>query len=146
MNKTQKGACFGLGTNALLLVFIIDIFIRMFRIEKPHPTWLWFWCSLILGFMTLALIWIFRKQSPTEVEFDERDSLIKKRAVTVSFVSVWPLLIVVSFIATHIVGDAGSIPVSLLPIMHIGVFLIVMLVYSAVVLVQYGGGGKDGRE
>ncbi len=146
MNKTQKGGCFILGTNALFLAFVIDVLIKMFSIEKPKPTWLLLWGSLILGYMIISLIIVFRKQNPAEVESDERDSLIKKKAVSVSFVAVWPLLVVAGFIATRIVGDDGSIPVSLLPIIHIGVFLVIMLIYPAAILVQYGLGGKNGSQ
>ena len=93
---------------------------------------------LILGFLGMSAIFIFRKQSPAEVAFDERDNLIKKKAVRVSFVSLLILLFAASIVPSIIVGDWGSIPASLLPIINFNVFLIAMLIYSIAVLVQYG--------
>ncbi len=96
--------------------------------------------------MGMAAVWLRIKQSPAEVNSDERDELIKKRAVLVSFASVWILLIAATIIPWFAVGQDGSIPVCLLPIINFGVFLIVMLVHSIAVLVQYGWGGKDGEK
>jgi len=39
------------------------------------------------------------------------------------------------------IGQDGSIPVYLLPIINFGIFLIVMLTYSTAILVQYGRWG-----
>jgi hypothetical protein len=52
-------------------------------------------------------------------------------------------LFAASIIPSFVAGDAGSIPVCLLPIINLGVFIIVMLVYSTAVLVQYGWGIKE---
>lgn len=148
MNKTQKGAWFSLGIAVLLLVFIIIIFIGMFSFlaEADAAKLARVWSLMILFFMGVSVIFIRKKQSPAEVESDERDSLIKKRAVLVSFVSIWILLIASSIIPEFIVGDTGSIPVCLLPIINLSIFLIAMFIYSVAVLVQYGRGGKDGRQ
>ncbi|MHC4619338.1 MAG: hypothetical protein ACYTEQ_16455 [Planctomycetota bacterium] len=83
-----------------------------------------------------------RKQSPTEVDTDERDRLIKYRAVVACFVSVWVLLATASAIPSFVIGAKGSIPVWLLVFINVGVLLISMLVYCAAILVQYGRPGK----
>jgi len=93
---------------------------------------------VILFFMGISAVLLRIKQSRAEVDFDERDNSIKKNAVLVSFVSLWVLLFAASIIPGFVAGDAGSIPVCLLPIINFGVFLIVMLVYSVAILVQYG--------
>jgi hypothetical protein len=77
------------------------------------------------------------------VDFDERDVAVKKNAVLVSFVSLWVLLLAASIIPCFVGGDEGAMPVCLLPIINLGVFLVVMLIYSIAILVQYGHGGKD---
>ena len=143
MNKTQKGAWFTLLMVVLLLVFLGYILLAMFTPGEPPKTFAKFWSLLVLGLMVFSLIWLRIKQSPAEVDSDERDELIKKRAVTVSFVSVWILLIVSTIATMHVVGDNGSVTVYVLPILNFGVFLGVGLVYSVAVLVQYHRGGKD---
>ncbi len=81
----------------------------------------------------------------SEVESDERDDLIKKRAVIASFVTVWILLAGVTVVPRFVVGIKGLIPVWLLAFINLGVFLGAVLVYLVAVLVQYGWGGKDGE-
>ena len=76
------------------------------------------------------------------MNFDERDNTIKKNAVLVSFVGLWILLFVSSIVPSFVAGDEGSIQVCLLPIINLGVFLIVMLIYSVAILVQYDRQGK----
>ena len=93
-------------------------------------------------FIAASIIFLRKKQSPAEPDFDERDNLIKKRAVLASFVSVWLLLAATTIIPRLIVGQDGSIPVWTLPLINLGVFLIAMLVYSVAILIQYGLGGE----
>ena len=98
-----------------------------------------------LGSLGIPIIFLRKKQSPREVDKDERDSLIEKRAVIAAFVSVWILLFVATIIPRFIVGLDGSIPVWSLAFINIGILLIVLFVYSIAVLVQYGWGGKGGE-
>ena len=146
MNKTQKGAWFTLLMAVLLLVFLGYILLAMFTPGEPPKTFAKFWSLLVLGLMVFSLIWFRIKQSPAEVDSDERDELIKKRAVTVSFVSVWILLIASTIATMSIVGDNGSVTVYVLPILNFGVFLGVGLVYSVAILTQYGWRDKDGEK
>jgi hypothetical protein len=143
MNKTQKGAWFTFGVAILLLTFGLIIFTQMFAAGATSITLVRIWMLVILFFMGISAVLLRIKQSRAEVDFDERDNSIKKNAVLVSFVSLLVLLFAASIIPSFVAGDAGSIPVCLLPIINLGVFLIVMLVYSAVVLVQYGWGIKE---
>ena len=138
MNKTQKGAWFTLVITILFLAFGLIIFTRMFAPGATSTKLIRIWSFANLFFMAILVVWLRIKQSRAEVDSDERDELIKKRAVLVSFTSVWILLIAATIIPWFVVGQKGSIPVCLLPIINFGVFLVVMLVYSAVVLVQYG--------
>lgn len=145
MNKTQKVAWFNLvGT---LLCFAMGIYIGVIFILRRLPggferSWgfLAFW--LVTG---IAIIFIRKKQSPGEPDFDERDNTIKKNAVLASFVSVWILLFVSSIIPRFIVGPDGSVPAWLLPIVNLGVFLGALLVYNVAILVQYGWGARGDK-
>ncbi len=138
MNRTQKGAWFTFGVSILLLTFGLIIFTQMFTPGATSITLVRIWLLVILFFMGISAVLLRIKQSRAEVDFDERDNSIKKNAVLVSFVSLWVLLFAASIIPGFVAGDAGSIPVCLLPIINFGVFLIVMLVYSVAILVQYG--------
>lgn len=143
MNKTQKGAWFTFGAAILLLTFGLIIFTQMFTAGATSITLVRVWLLVILFFMGISAVLLRIKQSRAEVDFDERDNSIKKNAALVSFVSLWVLLFAASIIPGFVAGDTGSIPVCLLPIINFGVFLIVMLVYSVAILVQYGWGIKE---
>ncbi len=143
MNRTQKGAWFTFGVAILLLTFGLIIFTQMFAAGATSITLVRIWLLVILFFMVISTVLLRIKQSRAEVDFDERDNSIKKNAVLVSFVSLWVLLSAASIIPSFVAGDAGSIPVCLLPIINFGVFIIVMLVYSTAILIQYGRGIKE---
>ena len=140
MNKTQKGAWFTLGAAILLLVFGAIIYAAMFAPGSRTAgtglvkVWVWF----ILVFLAGGAALVHWKRRPSDVDFDERDSAIKKNAVLVSFILLWILLFAAIIIPYFLVGEGGSVPVCLLPIITVGVFLIVMLIYSLAVLFQYG--------
>jgi hypothetical protein len=139
MNRTQKGALFTAGITLLLLALgVVVIPVQTVTSVKVFRIWL----LVISLFIIISVIWLRIKQSRAEVDFDERDNAIKKNAVMVSFISLWALLMAASFIPNFIVGDNGAIPVCFLPVINFGVFLIVMLVYSVTILVQYGRGAK----
>jgi len=144
MNKTQKGAWFTLGVAILLIVFGAIIYGGMFapgsRTAGTGLVKVWIW--LILVFLAGGAALVHWKRRPSEVDFDERDSNVKKNAVLVAFVALWILLFAASIIPSFVAGDAGSIPVCLLPIINISVFLIVMLVYSFAILLQYALAAK----
>ncbi len=147
MNKTQKIAWFNLVGALLCFALGIYIAVEVFILRRLPEGFGRFWGLPAFWLITgIAIIFLRKKQSPAEVDSDERDNFIKRRAVLASFVSVWILLFASSMIPRFIVGQDGSIPVWLLPIINLGVFFIVMLVYSVAVLVQYGRGGKDGEK
>ena len=148
MNKTQKGAWVGL----IISLFFIAINIWAISTSnfsnfnltdfeqttsRPLPMWLGFIVAVA------AVVFMRKKQSPAETGSDERDELIKRRAVLVSFVAVWVLLIIACVIPRFIVGKDGLIPVSILPVIVLGIVLIVLSIFSVAVLVQYGRGGKE---
>ena len=147
MNKTQKVAWFNLVGILLCFAVLGHLFVEIFILKRlPEGFGRFFgllaYCLLLGG----AFIFLRRKQSPAEVDSDERDNLIKKRAVIASFVSVWVLLAAATIIPRFVVGVEGSIPVWLLAFINLGVLLIALLVYSVAVLVQYGWRDKDGEK
>jgi hypothetical protein len=143
MNKTQKVAWFNLVIVLLCFASNIQLGVEMFVLKRLPEGFGRSWGLLAFLLVEgIAIIFIRKKQSPTEPDSDERDELIKKRAGQISFVSVWLLLAAVILIAALILGEAGSIPVYLLTLIISGVFLTTLLIYSAAILVQYGWGRK----
>ncbi|MHC4426699.1 MAG: hypothetical protein ACYSYV_11470 [Planctomycetota bacterium] len=143
MNKTQKTAWFNLAGGLLCIGIHIWVVVR-FLILKTVPGGVErLWPMLVfLVFAVTSIILLRRRQSPAEVDSDERDRLIKYRAVVACFVSVWFLLAAATLIPRFVVGIKGSIPVWLLAFVNLGVLLIAMLVYCVAVLIQYGRGAK----
>jgi len=144
MNKTQKGAWFSLAAGLTCIASFGYIFVQFFVLRKqPGLTGVW---PLLVAYGVLLgvpIIFLRKKQSPQEVDKDERDGLIEKRAVIAAFVSIWILLFAATIIPRFIVGLDGSIPVWSLAFINVGILLIVLFVYSIAVLVQYGKGGKS---
>ncbi|MCE5186010.1 MAG: hypothetical protein LLF76_07795 [Planctomycetaceae bacterium] len=139
MNRAQKNAWFGLASflfsDLLLGVYFIVMFI-------PHGAPL----RIALGFCTPGvtllvlgiLLWRFRKrQSPLEPEQDERDRAIIHKAGVASFVSICALLIATATITAAIQGRDGTVPVTVLIVMQMGIFMAAMTIYFAAVVVQY---------
>ncbi len=148
MNKTQKSAIFCLVVFLIWAVVMAYPLISIFILKSwPESFFSRFWSMIAyFVFITTSIIFLRKKQSPNEPDFDERDDLIKKRAVLASFVSVWILLAAATAIPQFVIGIEGTIPVWLLTFINLGVLLGAMLVYSVAILVQYGRGGKDGEK
>jgi len=144
MNKTQKGAWFTLGVAILLLVFLAIIYAGMFAPggRMAGVGLVKVWSGFILVFLAGGAALVHWKRRPSEVDFDERDNTVRKNAVLVAFVGLWILLFAASIIPSFVAGDTGSIQVCLLPIINVGVFVVVMLIYSVAILVQYGLASK----
>jgi len=144
MNKTQKGAMAVLVITIVLLIFSITIPIAFFN-EKITVQILPL-AFFILAYITMGLSVIFfrRKQSPSEVDYDERDITIKRKAIFASYITLWILVFLVCTIPSIIPAlHIQTIPVSLLPIALFLMFIIVMLVYSLTILTQYSRKEKN---
>ena len=102
--------------------------------------------TLLFGLVVAWVIFIRKKQSPTEVETDERDKLIQTRAIVASFISVGILIALTCLILRFIVGISGTIAVWELTLINFLIFEVALLVYSVAILVQYGWGGEDGEK
>ena len=143
MNKTQKEAVANLIIWSLCLGFGFFLLVEIVFLKAIYYRFHLFYCLLMVTAIVLGLLFIFRKQSPKEVDSDERDRLIKLRAALVSFVSVWILLAVVTLTCRFAVGIEGAVSVWALSIINFVVFLAAMMIYWIAVLVQYGRGGKE---
>ena len=141
MNSTQKTALIFLfsvllGTVSFAYVGLILLFRRM----PPGPLGQIAAVSaalVTLLFIALTVLSITTRQSRVEPESDERDNMIKGKAITISFVCGWLLLAVVLLIRGITLGQAGSVPVYLPTVIHWGLFNMTLLIYSVMVLVPH---------
>jgi len=144
MNRTQKGALVNL-VGALINISVVVFLVVEIVVLKRLPGSFFekFWVPIAVCVISpILFIFYRRKQNPAEVEADERDKLIKKRAVLVSFVLVWILLAALTLSVQLVAGAEGSIPVWFFSIINVCMLLVVFLIYSVAVLIQYGWGGK----
>ncbi len=143
MNKAQKVAWFNLAMALLGVAIGVWVIVELVVLGRLPEGFAMAWPLIAFWLLVvIVIISLRKKQSPAEVDADERDNLIKSKAVLVSFVSVWILLYASSVIPWFVVGGEGSVPVFLLAFINVGILLVVMLVYSIAILVQYGWKSK----
>jgi len=90
----------------------------------------------VLGFAALAPV-LFKKEKG-KIELDERDLLIKKKAMLAAYSSFWVLFVLATMIPWFIIGPKGTITVNYLPWMVFGGMFVVTAVQAIVTLEQYG--------
>jgi len=146
MNKTQKSAWCGLVVTLTFLLLCLFLFIELTILKKMFFFMNLLGATLLFGLLVAWVIFICKKQSPTEVETDERDKLIQTRAIVASFISVGILIALTCLILRFIVGISGTIAVWELTLINFLIFEVALLVYSVAILVQYGWRGKDGEK
>lgn len=104
--------------------------------------------SAIIPFCLFVFVHFYRVFFPLkagEIAFDERDEQIKKRATMILFNIFWYAFILFCIIPILTIGN-GKIHV-----IYLGGALVVYgisfrIIWSIAVIVQYGRGGKDGKE
>jgi hypothetical protein len=145
MNRAQKSAWFGL-VAFLFSDMLLGIYFVVMFIPRGTPV------RAVLGFgvpaVTLAvlgiLLWRFRrKQSPVEPAQDERDRIINRNAVAVSFVGLCAMVTTAATVPIVILGGDGAVPVTALTVVQLGIFMAAMTIYFAAIVLQYRiDGGK----
>lgn len=136
MNRNQKMAWF----NLIVIVASLTISgtaIGISTILYGMPTALGG-----LGFLGIAALIgmspiLFRKRRG-QISFDERDQLIYKRATLAAYSTFWFFFTAACMIPWWILETGAKIRVVVLPCMLAGGFIIVQLVQSVTILVQYG--------
>ncbi len=143
MNKTQKSAWCGVVVTLTFLLLCLFLFIELAILKKMFFFMNLLGATLLFGLVVAWVIFICKKQSPTEVETDERDKLIQTRAMAVSFIFVGILLASTCLILRFTVGISGTIAVWELTLINFFIFYVALFVYSVAILIQYGRGGKE---
>lgn len=148
MNKTQKQAWFNLAGSLLALAVILYILITALLLKRlPSEDFLgkYFFLAVYCAVLVVSLTFMRKKQSLAEPDFDERDIVIKQRAIQYSYVSVWLIFFAACVSVFIVLGLDGYVPVFMLPLALVLLFLIVQLIYCVSILLQYRGGRKDGE-
>ena len=135
MNKAQKTAWYVLFMSVVLLAIVVAVVVG----RIPRAVYGLCWISIVI----LGLLFFRRNQKQVEVDFDERDKLINKRALLAGYFSIWSLCLAGCVVVWFTIGPEGSIPVYFLPVVLFGLFISVMIVQAVATLVQYGKGGKS---
>ncbi len=91
------------------------------------------------GLMGLSPI-LFRKK-PGQSVFDERDLLVYRRATLAAYSTFWVLFAVACMVPWLALERGTTIRIVVLPCMLAGGFVIVQLIQSIAILIQYGRGG-----
>ena len=150
MTRLQKYACSNLimmvwiwPFTALLTLMIVKVYGRTLSVELVTRHFAM--CTygvLIITAITTRKVFRMRKEGK-EVYYDERDKLINYRAVLCAYYAICILLAVGLASSVVFLDEIGLVPFYALPTSLGGIALVVVLVYSVAVLIQYGRGGKE---
>ena len=145
MNRLQKQALAGVIIDPIGLLLLIYFFVVSsgFKKNQPFSHFLIIWVLCIISY--LLGMWARRKDSKAEPDFDERDRFIKLKAVKHAYITIWCMLVATLVAAFFLYGSEGFVPASLLPFTLVSIFMIVSLIYSVSVLLQYHWGNKHGE-
>jgi hypothetical protein len=132
-----------LGVPILVIPSAVAVFIAYDKGLSFAPVFM-FTGTVVWGGLLWLLPYIQRKlhKNKKKVTFDERDQLIHKKVVMVSYVVLWLYFVAVCVITWCIVGPHGSISVNVMPLTLIGGLVIFTLVQGLASLLQYSRGGK----
>jgi len=140
MNRYQKLAWFNLIVITATIIITstamaVEIYLRGYSA-------IGFWFIGILLLLRFKPFLFKKPQGQDQVVCDERDSLIVQKAVSFAYKVFWIVFFVSSF-AIHILGGMepdSSVPTIVLPLMAIGGALLMKMLCSIAILVQYGKG------
>ncbi len=141
MNRTLKGAWFGLTVPCVSLgwYFCVSLLTNS-KLLTYVPIVIFLLIVPVVMFIVLR-----KKQSPAEVVSDERDNMIKSKAVLASFMSVLVMLVVLIVVMILAADCEGMVNAFITIPFSVLILLIAIAVYSLATLIQYGRGPKEGH-
>ncbi len=95
----------------------------------------------IAGFLGLSPV-LFRKKQG-DVDFDERDVLINRKATVIAYSIFWLFFTAACMVPFLVLGRGATIRIVVLPIMLGSGYVIFQLTQSIVILILYGKGEKS---
>jgi len=138
MNRAQKMARFTLIVTLIaLMLSLIAVAVLYLVVGLPlRRATGGFGFIGIMGFSALAPL-LFKKDKG-KVKLDERDLLIKNKAMLAAYYGFWPIFVIAAMAPFFIYGPDGMVSVKYLCRMVFGGMFIVILVQSLVTLQEYG--------
>jgi len=146
MNRLQKMARFNLIVILIALdLSAIAIGVAYFVVGMPIRRALGGFGFIGICGLT-ALSPILYKKEQGNVDFDERDLLIQRRASLGAYTIFWALFVLAAMIPFFVLGPDGAVSVKYLAAMVFGGMVTVGLVQYFVTLEEYGWRNKDGEK
>lgn len=144
MNKYQKDARFTLIILALALgLSITAVLVLHFAVGMSwHRSTAGFAFISIMAFSPIRPS-LFKKDKRG---LDERDLVIKQKAMVAAYWSFWPLFVLAAMAPLYIYGPDGKVSVLYLSWMVFGGVYWVFLMYSIEILNEYGWRNKGGSD
>ena len=140
MNRYQKLAWFNLIVITVTIIITSTAIAIEVHMRGYSTNGLFFMAPLVLLKFTPFM---FKKpESRSGVVCDERDSFIRKRALSFAYTTFWIVFVILSFLLWWFIGPRNSVPTLTLPLMVLGGALFMRIVCSVAILVQYGRTSK----
>ena len=142
MNRAQKIARFNLIVILIALILsVIAVSVAYSAVGLPiQRAFGGFGFIGICGLIGLSPL--LYKKEPGKVNFDERDQLIHRRATILAYSVFWLVFTAACMIPWWILETGATVPVVILPAMLAGGFVIVQLIQSVAIMIQYGWSDK----
>ena len=105
-------------------------------------------CTMIIFIpLGLSVLYVFGKPKKLKGTYinDERDQLIHHRAILYVFYTLCMVFVAGYIVTPGAVGQFESIPFYVLPLCFSGLAVLIVLVYSVAVLIQYGRRGDGDK-
>ena len=141
MNRAQKMGWYNLIV-VLVSLALTGVTISVLAAIVGMPKALGGFCFLGIGGLIGFSPIIFRKKQG-QLDFDERDLLIQRRAFVIAYSIFWVFFTFACMIPWLVLDTGTTIRVVVLPGMLAGGFVIVQLIQSIAILVMYGKGGQS---
>ena len=140
MNRAQKNAWFGFWFSVIATILMLFIF--ALTVSRSFQTFPWIFgftgaAALIFGVLLFCSLIFRKKKGNNVIDADERDRQISSLAIKISFVSIWPLLLIADILTVCFAGIIGSVPPILFIIIHLGVFISSATIYFLSILIIY---------
>lgn len=128
-----------LGTPMLVIPSAVAVFIAYDKGLSVAPV-LMFTVTVLWGGLLWLLPYIQRavRKRKGKVTFDERDQVIHKKVVIVSYVVLWLYFVAACVVTWCMVGPNGTISVNVMPLTLVGGLVLFNLVQGIAALIQSG--------
>jgi len=134
MSRLQKFAWFNLAVIGFTVLVVLSLmpFLRSGALGGLG----------FLGFLGLGALYF--RQRPGQVLIDERDNLIMRRATILAYALFWVVFVLMAvFVSPLLYGQDGSVPVLMVQMSVAWGFMLIYVVQSIAILVQYAGGTRN---